>query len=63
MKTRKISKQREWAIKKQKAGLCPLCGDKTGGYFYCKTHRESHNAYRRKRYAAEFGGLIPKEIE
>lgn len=34
------SKQRRYQLRLQKKKLCPKCGEKTGGFFYCKTHRE-----------------------
>lgn len=45
-----VSRQRQWAIKKQEQGLCPICGKKTGGFFRCRKHRlQSNEAKKRLR--------------
>ena len=46
---RKISKQRKWAIAKQAAGLCPLCGKDAKGMFYCRKCARKVNAGRKAR--------------
>lgn len=44
MAKRKVSRQREWALRRQAKGCCPICGKDADGRFRCKKCRKKHAA-------------------
>lgn len=47
---KKLSRQRKWAIKKQKENLCIICGKPEVVSCYCEEHRKQNNKQSSKYY-------------
>ncbi len=48
-----ISRQRKWQIRKQKEGLCTICGQKAVTKTYCERHAALASVRVLKKYYAK----------
>jgi len=57
-KTQTKSRQVKWQQAKRAAGLCPKCGQETGGRYYCEYHRQmEHEKYLRRKMRRQRKGI------
>lgn len=50
-----VSRQRRWQKKKHREGKCVICGQHTGGSFFCGKHAEANRRRARERYRRKRG--------
>lgn len=60
---KKISRQRQWQLKKKAQGLCEICGKERVNASYCETHRIKMNKINLRSQNKMFKNETPEKRE